>query len=64
MASFTAITRSKRARRHANAGHKRKSKQSRKSTLSEAELFAALGEPGKPAPGVGAAATTASPSRK
>jgi hypothetical protein len=58
MASFTAITRKKRARRHANAGHKRKAKQSRRSTLTEAELFAALGEPGQPAPGVGAAATS------
>jgi hypothetical protein len=58
MASFTAITKSKRRRRHAKAGHLRKAKQARRSTLSEAELFAALGEPGKPAPGVGAAATS------
>ena len=50
MASFTAITRKKRARRHANAGKARKAKQARRSTLSSAELFAACGEPGKPAP--------------
>lgn len=58
MASFTAITRSKRARRHQKAGHKRKAKLARKSTPSLAELFAACGEMGKPAPGVGAAATS------
>ena len=63
MASFTAITRSKRARRHAKAGHKRKAKLARKSTPSMVELFAACGEPGKPmpkaaAPTVGAAATS------
>ena len=29
---------------------KRKNKQARKSTASNAELFAGLGEPGKPAP--------------
>jgi len=35
-------------RRHANAGRKRKNKESRHSTASEAELFAGLGEPGSP----------------
>jgi len=58
MASFTAITRSKRARRHANAGRRRKAKQSRRSTLSYAEVFAACGEPGQPAPQGAKAATT------
>ena len=37
-------------RRLGNAGRKRKNKESRRSTLSESELFAGLGEPGKPAP--------------
>lgn len=50
MASFTDITKRKRARRHKNAGHARKMKQGKRSTVSEKELFAALGEPGKPAP--------------
>ena len=50
MASYTNIVRRKRKRRHKNAGHQRKMQQSRKSTLSAAELFAALGEPGEPAP--------------
>ena len=50
MASRTKKTWSRRERRRANAGHKRKARAARKSTLSETELFAALGEPGKPAP--------------
>jgi hypothetical protein len=50
MASNTNILRRKRKRRHKNAGHDRKVKQSRKSTLSADELFAACGEPGEPAP--------------
>jgi hypothetical protein len=49
MASNSRQTWKKRSRRHSNAGRKRKSKESRHSTLSEAELFAGLGEPGKPA---------------
>jgi hypothetical protein len=53
MASFTAITRKKRARRHANAGKARKAKQAKKSTLSYDELFASCGVPGQAAPGVG-----------
>ena len=50
MASLTNIVRRKRSRRHKNAGHKRKVQQSRQSTLSYDKLFAALGEPGQPAP--------------
>ena len=50
MASFTQISENKRARRHKNAGHARKMKQGRRSTISYDELFAACGEPGKPAP--------------
>ena len=50
MASYTNIVRRKRKRRHKNAGHQRKLKQSRKSTLSYDELFAQLGEPGQAAP--------------
>ena len=50
MASFTARTKRKRAQRQKNAGHARKMKQGQRSTVSAQELFAALGEPGKPAP--------------
>ncbi len=50
MASFTKITKKKRARRRKNAGHARKMKQGRRSTVSYEELFKACGEPGKPAP--------------
>ncbi|MCS6913459.1 MAG: hypothetical protein RMK29_19560 [Myxococcales bacterium] len=50
MASNTAITRIRRARNHKKAGRSRKKKESRKSTLSDAELFGPLGEPGQPAP--------------
>lgn len=50
MASFTQITRRKRTLRHKKAGRKRKLVQSKKSTASYSELFAACGEPGKPAP--------------
>lgn len=50
MASFSQVTERRRARRHKNAGRARKIKLSRKSTPTEQELFAALGEPGKPAP--------------
>jgi len=49
MASNSRQTWKKRTRRHANAGRKRKNKEARHSTASEAELFAGLGEPGKPA---------------
>lgn len=50
MASNTNISKSKRKRRHKNAGHKRKVAMAKRSTLSYADLFAACGEPGKPAP--------------
>lgn len=50
MASRTKKTENRRARHRKNAGRKRKNKVSRKSTPSEAELFAGMGEPGKPAP--------------
>ena len=50
MASRSKKTWTRRERHHANAGRKRKSVQARKSTPSEVELFAACGEPGKPAP--------------
>jgi hypothetical protein len=50
MASNSRQTWKKRMRRHSNAGRKRKNKEARHSTLSETELFAGLGEPGKPAP--------------
>jgi hypothetical protein len=51
MASDTASTERKRARSHRNMGKKRKAKESRHSTPSAAELFAACGEPGKPVQG-------------
>ena len=50
MASNTNIVRRKRSRRHKNAGHARKLVQSKNSTPSSAQLFAALGAPGEPAP--------------
>jgi hypothetical protein len=50
MASRTKKTENRRARHHKNAGRKRKNVLARKSTPSEAELFAGMGEPGKPAP--------------
>jgi hypothetical protein len=50
MASNSRQTWKKRTRRHSNAGRKRKNKESRHSTPSDSELFAGLGEPGKPAP--------------
>jgi hypothetical protein len=50
MASRTAATRVKRKNRHQAMGRRRKNKQAKKSTASATDLFAALGEPGKPAP--------------
>ena len=50
MASATKATWNKRDRNHGNAGRRRKAKESRKSTPSSGELFAALGEPGSKAP--------------
>ena len=49
MASNTAKSERRRQRHHKNAGRKRKAAQSKKSTPSASELFAGLGEPGKPA---------------
>lgn len=50
VASNTKKTERKRAIRARNMGRRRKAKQSVHSTLSAEELFAACGEPGKPAP--------------
>lgn len=50
MASRTAATRVKRKNKHEKAGRRRKNRLAKKSTASNADLFAALGEPGKPAP--------------
>jgi hypothetical protein len=50
MASRTAASSVKRKNKHEKAGRRRKNRLARKSTQSNAELFAALGEPGKPAP--------------
>jgi hypothetical protein len=49
MASNSRQTWKRRLNRKAKAGRKRKNKEGRKSTLSESELFAGLGEPGEPA---------------
>jgi hypothetical protein len=49
MASNTKATWNRRDRHHANAGRRRKAAESKKSTPSYKELFAACGEPGKPA---------------
>ena len=50
MASFTQVSKRKRARKHKNAGRDRKRRMGEKSTASYDELFAACGEPGKPVP--------------
>jgi len=50
MASRTAATRVKRKNKHEKAGRRRKNRLARKSTQSADELFAALGQPGQPAP--------------
>jgi hypothetical protein len=50
MASNTKATTVKRKNKQEKAGRRRKNKQAKKSTASKVELFAALGEPGKPAP--------------
>jgi hypothetical protein len=50
MASNTAASSVKRKNKHQKAGRKRKNALARHSTKSTAELFAGLGEPGKPAP--------------
>ena len=67
MASNTMATWNKRTRTHKNLGRKRKNKDARHSTPSATELFAALGEPGKPAPkgeGKPAPAKKAAPAKK
>jgi hypothetical protein len=48
VASNTAASENRRKRKHRKSGHRRKAKESVRSTLSAAELFAACGEPGKP----------------
>jgi hypothetical protein len=48
MASNTMATWHKRTRTHKNMGRKRKNHDARHSTPSYSELFAGLGEPGKP----------------
>jgi hypothetical protein len=50
MASFTQITKRKRAIRRRKGGHARKLELSQRSTLSYQELFAACGQPGVAAP--------------
>ena len=50
MASRTAASRVKRKNKHEKAGRRRKNRLAKKSTKSMGELFAAFGEPGKPAP--------------
>ena len=50
MASNTMATWHKRTRNQKNMGRKRKNAEARHSTPSGTELFAGLGEPGKPAP--------------
>jgi hypothetical protein len=50
MASRTAASTVKRKNKHEKAGRRRKNRLARKSTQSAVELFAALGEPGQPAP--------------
>jgi hypothetical protein len=50
MASNTMATWHKRTHAHKNMGRKRKNAEARHSTPSYTELFAGMGEPGKPAP--------------
>jgi hypothetical protein len=57
MASNTAASENKRKRNHKNMGRKRKNRLARHSTPSAKDLFAALGEPGQPAPAASLAAT-------
>ena len=49
MASNTMATWHKRKRTHKNNGRKRKNQEARHSTKSYHDLFAGMGEPGKPA---------------
>ncbi len=64
MASNTMATWNKRKRTHKNIGRKRKNKDARHSTPSATELFAALGEPGKPAPAAAPKAAKKAPAKK
>ncbi|MBA3818864.1 MAG: hypothetical protein H0X17_08230 [Deltaproteobacteria bacterium] len=48
MASNTSASKVKRKNKHEKAGRRRKNRLARKSTKSTEELFAGLGEPGKP----------------
>lgn len=50
MASNTKATTVKRTNKHEKQGRRRKNRMARRSTVSTSELFAGLGEPGKPAP--------------
>ena len=50
MASNTKATTVKRKNKHEKAGRRRKNRLAKHSTKSASSLFAALGEPGKPAP--------------
>ena len=50
MASNTKATTVKRKNKHEKAGRRRKNKLAKKSTATRVELFAVLGEPGKPTP--------------
>ncbi len=50
MASNTMSTWKRRVRKKSTNGRKRKARLAKRSTLSTAELFAGMGEPGKPAP--------------
>jgi len=50
MASFTQVSKRKRANRQRKAGRARKAKLAQNSTLSYDALFAGCGEPGDPAP--------------
>lgn len=50
MASFTQVSKRKRANRQRKAGRARKAKMAQHSTLSYEALFAGCGEPGEPAP--------------
>ena len=48
--SNTTSTELRRKRNHKKAGQRRKKTESKRSTLTTAELFAGFGEPGKAAP--------------
>jgi hypothetical protein len=50
VASRTKVSETRRKNKHKASGRRRKNVQARRSTKSATELFAALGEPGKPAP--------------